>query len=107
MEAMNETSLIKRRMFFILQCVLLLFAGVGMLVSIRPENIIHGLLCIAGAAIFAITLYSWFRLHPRNEWLPAAGNRLFIAGVVITTLPLLYYCPTLYMMWVAPMRGAI
>ena len=91
MEATNEASLKKRRMFFTMQCVLLLVAGMGTLLSMRPENIVHGLLYLAGAIIFAVMLTFWFRMHPRSEGLPAAGNRLFIAGVVITTLPLLYY----------------
>lgn len=91
MEATNETSLKKRRLFFALQCMLLLVAGMGTFMSMRPENIVHGLIYIAGAIIFAVTLYLWFRMHPRSEWLHAAGNRLFIAGVVITTVPLLYY----------------
>lgn len=90
---MNQTkdTQFNKHLVFTLQCLLLPVAVAGAMLFRQPEKILHALVFVAGTAVLLLVLLWWFRMHPRNENAPAAGVKLFYAGVVITTIPLVYF----------------
>ncbi len=81
----------KRRLIFALQCLMLPIAIVGAMVFRQPELILHALAYTLGSALLGYLLYLWFQVHPRDDSARDSRARLFYAGIVITTLPLVYY----------------
>lgn len=82
---------LKLRLVFALQCLMLPMAFIGVLLFRQPEMILHALFFTSGTAVLGYLLFLWFRMHPRDDKTRGSRARLFYAGVIITTLPLVYY----------------
>ncbi|MDH5634180.1 MAG: hypothetical protein OEZ10_14510 [Gammaproteobacteria bacterium] len=83
-----------RILFFLFQLVLLAGAGLGAMMFRAPEQAMHTGFYLAVATALVLVLYAWFRIHPRSAPLKGEAFYLFLSGVIVTSLPLLYYLAT-------------
>jgi len=85
------SSLFFRIIFFLLLLLSLAAGAIGGLMYANTGLVERSVVHAGGMVFFGVILYGWYTVHQKSKPLSSGGNQLYITGLVVIVLPLLYY----------------